>query len=322
MHPRLRSVSVATFAGVFSFLATAVGQEVPEERLSDEAELARVVSIVEAAKYEECDARLSKLLDPQGPNPLRKPEVVETARIYHATCLIGLGKDAQADEPLRAAIRKNPQMRAPDSLLFPPRVVDRFLRVREQLYAELRRAEQETIERAQREAKAKQQRDNDQWAKMLLLERLARQEVVVQENSRFVALLPLGVGQFQNGNTTLGFVFLGSEVMLGAAAIASTAVYGTIKQKADRYQAQGLSVAEDVNGRLKDWHQALTLTTYGFLGIAVLGIVEGQISFVPEVKRIRQRLLPKQPKEQAAVSVRPDVSFGPGDVKLGVTGSF
>jgi hypothetical protein len=313
---------VATFAGVFCWLAGAIAQDSPEERLSDEAELARIVSIVEAAKYEECDARLSRLLNPENPRPLKKPEVIETARIYHATCLIGLGKDDQADEPLRAAVRKNPQMRPPDSLIFPPRVVDRFLRVREELYTELRRAQEENIERARREAKAKQQRDNDQWARMLQLERLARQEAVVQTNSRFVALLPFGAGQFQNGNAPLGWIFLGSEALLGAGTVASTIVYGTIKQKADRLQAQRLPVQEDVNGRLQDWHAALMLSSYAWLGVSLLGIAEGQISFVPEVKRVRDRPLPKVATDRASVVVRPDVSFGPDELKLGVTGAF
>jgi hypothetical protein len=311
---------VATFAGVFWWLAGAAAEEKPEERLSDEAELARIVSIVEAAKYEECDARLSRLLDPKDPRPLKQPEVVETARIYHATCLIGLGKDEAANEPLRAAVRKNPQMRPPDSLIFPARVVDRFLRVREELYTELRRAQADTVERARREAKAKQQRDNEQWAKMLLLERLARQEVLVQKNSRFIALLPFGAGQFQNGNAPLGWMFLGTEALLGAGTLASTIVYGTIKQKADRLPAQ--RVPEDVNNRLSDWHLAMTITSWTWIGVSALGIAEAQLSFVPEVRRVRERPLPKLPTERAAVAVRPEVSFGAGDLKVGVSGTF
>jgi hypothetical protein len=322
MRSRLRSVSVATFAGVFCWLASAIAQDTPEERLSDEAELARIVSIVEAAKYEECDARLSRLLNPHHPRPLKNARVIETARIYHATCLVGLGKDDQADEPLRAALRKNPQMRPPDSLIFPARVVDRFLRVREELYSELRLAQEKDIERARREAKAKQQRENEQWARMLQLERLARQEVVVQKNSRFVALLPFGAGQFQNGNQPLAWTFLGSETLLAAGTIASTIVYGTIKQKADRLQAQRLPVQADVNGRLQDWHLALTITSYTWLGVSLLGVAEAQLSFVPEVKRVRERPAPKVAAERAAVVVRPDVSFGPGELKLGVTGAF
>src|SRR6187399_615507 len=193
MRSRLRSVSVATFAVVLWQTAQARAEESApgddgasaafktdpqpeEERLSDQAELARVVSFVEAARYEECAARLSRLLDPAGPRPLKQPEIIETARLYHATCLIGLGKTEAADQPLRDAVRKNPQMRAPDSLIFPARVVDRFIKVRDELYDELRRAQEKTIETARRDAAARQKQENERWARMLTLERLAQQE--------------------------------------------------------------------------------------------------------------------------------------------------
>ena len=339
MHSPLRSVSVATFAGVFWFLGAAAADESPErpdaaparrpdrpqveeERLSDEAELARVVSLVEAAKYEECAARLSHLLDPAGSRPLRQVTVVETARLYHATCLIGLGKNEQADEPLRDALRRNPEMRAPDGLLFPPRVIDRFLRLREELIGELRARSKEEIDRAQQEAAAKQKHDNDLWAHMLKLERLAREEVLIQHNSRFVAAVPLGVGQFQNGNGPLAWTFLASEVVLSAASISTAAVFSNINVQAARLQARGQPPATDVNGRLRDWHLAMTVSTYTLLGVVALGIVEAEVSFVPEVRRVRQRPLPTPAKDRAAWLIRPDLAFGPGDVRVGVTGAF
>ncbi|HEX6765134.1 MAG TPA: hypothetical protein VF103_06640, partial [Polyangiaceae bacterium] len=68
----------------------ATGAE-PSDSLSDEAELARVVSLVEAAKYDQCVTELDRLLDPQGKRPLKDAAIVETARVYQATCYIGLG---------------------------------------------------------------------------------------------------------------------------------------------------------------------------------------------------------------------------------------
>src|SRR5688572_20346044 len=59
------------------------------EVLSDDAELARVVSLVEAAKYDQCAAELERLLDPKSKRKLLDPAVVETARVYQATCYIG-----------------------------------------------------------------------------------------------------------------------------------------------------------------------------------------------------------------------------------------
>lgn len=336
---------MATFAGVFWTSAGAMAEEPAalvdarvadnraapsgrkadaaseEERLSDEAELARVVSLVEAAKYEECAARLSRLLDPTGPHPLKQAEIIETARLYHATCLIGLGKAEAADVPLRDAVRQNPQMRAPDSLIFPPKVVDRFIRVREQLWDTLRKLEQETIERARREAAAKQKLENERWARMLALERLAKQEVVVVKNRRWMAAIPFGVGQFQNGNDPLGYVFLASELALGATAIASTAVYTHIQAEADQYVNQGRPPGDEVNKRLHDWRTALMIGAYGFLGVAVVGVVEAQLSFVPEVRHVRERKLPFA-LQVSGVTLTPDVAAGAHDMTVGVRGAF
>lgn len=346
MHSRLRSVSVATFAGTFWFLGHALADEgpgraepahapgrpsaphagehsaPPEERLSDEAELARVVGLVEAAKYEECAARLSRLLDAKNPHPLTDPQILESARLYHATCLIGLGKSEQADVPLRDAIRKNPQMRPPDSLVFPPRVVDRFLKLREEYYKQLRTVDKDAIERAEREAKARQEQESAQRAYVSMLERVAGQEVVVEKHSRYLALVPFGVGQFQNGNPALGWTFLGTEAALGVVSLTSLAVFSNIKNQADTYEARGQTPANDVNSRLQNWYLAMNLSTYTLLGVAALGIIEGQISFVPEVRHVRERPLPKLPKNQPAWLLVPDVAVGPHDWHVGVRGAF
>jgi hypothetical protein len=338
MRLPLRSFSVAILAGVVALAPRAGAQPRPagpapapggartpdplatDQPLSDEAELARIVGLVGAARYEECSARLALLLDPKGTRPLRDRNVIETARIYQATCLIGLDKVELANEPLRAAIRANPQMRAPDSLVFPQKVVDRFLKVREELYAELRAAERAQIDKAHREAREKQRRESEDWARMLLLERLARQEVVVTKNRRWIAIVPFGAGQFQNGDATLGWIFLGTETVLGAAALTSLAVHSHLQSEVDRIVARRLDVASGVQDRLNDWHLALTLSSYGFIGAAALGILQAQLAFVPEVRVVRERKLPDLP--QSGVKLRPEVSGGPDRVFLGVRGTF
>jgi hypothetical protein len=293
-----------------------------EVALSDDAELARIVSLVEAAKYEECVARLDRLLDPKGSRPLKNPDVIETARIYHATCFIGLGKPELADVPLRNAIRANPQMRAPDSLVFPPRVVERFLRVREGLYLELQAAEQAAIANARKEAAEKQKRENDERARMQALEQLARQETIIVENRRWIAVLPFGAGQFQNGNRGLGWAFLGTELVLGAAALTALGVHTHLQANGAEVINRGNSVSPSENDRAKNWFLALKLTTYGLIGTHVLGVAEAQLSFVPHVRKVRTRPLPKLPGDKQALKLVPDVAIGSDAVSLGVRGSF
>src|SRR3954466_12959092 len=45
----------------------------PADRLSDEAELSRVVGLYEAGKYRECSSEMERLLDPLGKTALRQP---------------------------------------------------------------------------------------------------------------------------------------------------------------------------------------------------------------------------------------------------------
>jgi hypothetical protein len=337
-----RSVSVLVLVGAASVYTPAAAQPSPPAKtrtvtpdgdaaapdggserpvsLSDDAELARVVSLVEAAKYDQCVEELDRLLDPNGKRPLKDPAIVETARLYQATCYIGLGEPELADEPLRQAIRKNPQMRTPDSLLFPPRVIDRFITLKDSMVAELRAAEREAIEKARREAAERQRVENARWAYMLQLERLAREEVVVTKNRRWIAAVPFGIGQFQNGNTALGWVFFGTEAALGITALTALSVHTHLQAKVDEAREHGASADPDVNQRLSDWHLALELSTYGMLGVAALGIAEAQLSFVPEVRSVRERPMPKRPS--AKVEVMPRVSGGPGKVELGVMGRF
>src|SRR3954470_12989683 len=148
-------------------------------RLNDAAELARVVSLYEAGKYGPCADAFHALLSTDGAHPLHDPDVIESARIYHAACLIGSGQNQLADEPLRAAIRQTPQMKAPDSLLFPPQVIDRFLRVRESMFDVIRKAEDERVKRAQEAAWQQEQRAKRERERVVRLEQLAQQETLI-----------------------------------------------------------------------------------------------------------------------------------------------
>src|SRR5262245_30152894 len=246
-----RRLSAVVLAGALLTPSLALAQQ-NSDRLSDEAELARVVSLVEAAKYDQCVTELDSLLDSKGKRPLKDPAIIETARVYQATCYIGLGKPELADEPLRQAIRKNPEMRRPDSLLFPQRVIDRWISVKDSMVVELRAAEQAAIEKARREAAERLKGDNERWARMLMLERLAREEVVVVKNRRWIAAVPFGVGQFQNGNEALGWIFFGTESALGLTALTALTVHTHLQTKVDEAREKGASADEGVNQRLSD----------------------------------------------------------------------
>jgi len=287
-----------------------------EVELGDDARLASVVNLYEAGKYAECATELGVLLAPDAPRKLHDREVLENARIYHAACLIGSGRPEAADEPLRAAIRANIQMKAPDSLVFPPPVIDRFLRVRQSLYEEIKKAEEERVKLARRGAEEQARRARAEQQRVAELEQLASQEVTIVKNRRWVAWVPFGVGQFQNGDEGLGWVFLTSEAVLAATALTSVAMQTYLQLEASRLNNPGN------NSVPQTWHSLVVVSSYAFLGVAAAGVAQAQIGFVPETRVVKQRPLPERLRRHTGVSVQPGVSGGPGAFYLGVSGRF
>jgi hypothetical protein len=263
-----------------------------DDHLSDEAELSRIVGLYEAGKYRECGAEIERLLDPTGRAPLRQPAIVENARVYWAACLLGAGEGDAADAPLRAAIHENPQMKPPDSLVFPQPVVEHFLKVRDSLVNEIRAAEQTRIRQAQAEARQRQQRLAQDRDRMQVLEQLARRETIVTKNSRGLAFVPFGVGQFQNRETGLGYTLLVSEALLGSLSITSIIVQSRLASEAYRLRASGLTVKPDYPQLQRNWGTAKTLSFWAFATVAAGGILQAQLEFVPEFRETRARPLP------------------------------
>ncbi|MBN1609666.1 MAG: hypothetical protein JW940_23740, partial [Polyangiaceae bacterium] len=270
----------------------------PSVQLRDEAEFARAVLLYNSGRYAECVAGFDPLVTPDSPDRLGSPELIERGRVYLAACLIGTGKLPQADEVLRAAVRANPQMSPPDSLVFPQAVVDRFLRVRQELMDEIRRAEQANIQRAQEQAQEQARRQQAEQWRTKELEYLASQQSIVQKNRRWIAMLPYGVGQFQNREPGLGWLFLGTEVALTAGVVGSLAVH---KYMVDRSGDPNL-LQEDVENGKRRAYQVLVGTSWGLLGMAAIGIMEAQISFVPEFREVRSRPLPERLRRSAQAS--------------------
>jgi hypothetical protein len=262
------------------------------DQLSDEAELSRVVGLYEAGKYAECSDEVYRLLDPTGKDPLRQPSIVENARVYWAACLLGAGEGDAADAPLRAAIHENPQMKPPDSLVFPGPVVEHFLKVRDSLVNEIRAAEQMRIQDAKAEALKRQRRLAEDRDRMQALEQLAQQETIVQRNSRAKAFIPFGFGQFQNREPGLGYTLLVGEAVLASLSFTSVVVQSRLATQA--YQLRRVGTVNEVTYQESQdtWGTVRTLSFWGFAALAAGGVLQAQLEFVPEFTETRTRPLP------------------------------
>jgi tetratricopeptide (TPR) repeat protein len=289
--------------------------------LTLEAALARATAYYESGEYKGCAESFAALLDDASQASLMAPRSREQARVYRAACLIAKGELAAADEQFRLAIRENPQMAVPNAIVFPTTVLERFIIVRAGLMEEIRKADEERVQRDEAQAAEARRRAEAERQRVAMLERLAAQETIIVKNQRWVASVPFGVGQFQNRDTALGAVFLASELIAAGTAITATSIELSLHSQADGGRGvtdQGQ--LDELNDRLKAAHYTGLIASGVFLLTAIGGVVEAHLSFVPEYREgVRKRV---SSPEALKPSVTPLLGALPGAAHLGIFGRF
>lgn len=322
------------------------GQE--QYRMSDAAELERTVQLYLSGQYEECVSELGVLLDPESPAPFSEPRIIERGRLYYASCAVLAGQANHAKIVMRAALEENPLMPPPDSLTFPPPVISLFLEVREEIQALITQREQEQVARLLKENEEARRRAQARALREQELYELASEQPVVVRSSRWIASLPFGAGQYQNGSRDLGHVFLVSEVLLGATALISAGVLIDLHHQVVRaseevgqpgFRAQYESAKSNLDGA----YTLMTISSVSFAAVAALGIFEAHLNYQEERQVAqRKRVLPphlrpegsappvEEPRETSALprpqqkkfSVLPQAGASPAGFQLGVIGVF
>jgi len=281
-------------------------------RADDATELERAKSSYDAGRYAEGVDRLREILNPASPNAVRDPAAIERARAYLAACLIALGRAEEADAEIEKIIRNNPVF-SPDPVTFPGKVVDRFIEIKSRLKGEIEAAFRA---RAAAEAAAKAKVEKQQREYIESLQQLARTETTVVRNSRWIAMLPFGAGQFQNGQEVLGYTFLIAESALAIASITTNVIHqGLVGQYAT--EPPGTLDYEQFISKRDTAYNVNIYTTGALAVVALTGILHAQLTFVPEVRETRVRQLPTPPP-----SLTPKVGVGPSGFSLGLGGNF
>ena len=267
-------------------------------------DLERAKNSYDAGRYEEGVERFRALLE-NDEVVIENPEELLRARAYYAACLIAVGKVSEADRQLELVLRDHPAWR-PDPVIFPGRLVDRFTAVRLRIQADLE-AQALAEQRAQEEARLRQAEY------IRSLENLAREEVVIERRSRFVATLPFGVGQFQNDQPVLGTTFLVGQGIAAGVSLASLFAYHAKAAEASRAKESDRAA---FNEDLRNLRMQTNVSLAVFAGLAVGGILHAHLTFEPEVRTVRERPLPKPP------TGRPVATYVPGGAVVGMSGTF
>jgi hypothetical protein len=278
----------------------------------------------DAGQFAEAQLRLSVLLDPKLPAcdstssatgrcRIVDPDLIERARALDAASLLALKRDAEADAQIARILRQNP-LYAPNPAMFPQEVVDRFTTVKGALRPELDAiAQQKARDELSRRVSAQKVHDADEkW--IAEIQRLAAEERRVEPNSRWIALVPFGVGQIQNGDLRLGIAFAAGEVLLGGASLVTVAIVN--KLASTNVNANTQIDLTKLNNQLRTAVTVNQITFAGWAALTVAGVIQAQVGFVPERTTIQKRPIPPRP------TLAPIAAPVPGGAVLGLTGTF
>lgn len=321
-----RAVRARTLRGAAVVLAAGLLLAPAVARAGDDEEVQAATTRVEAAKYPEAIQRFETLLDPraapcpQGPEltpggcRLTNPELIVAARGQYALALFAEGRTQEVYAQVEAILRAQPGYQ-PNASLFPQRLVDIFVEVRGRLAEEIAEAARKKAELAQRAKEAEEARLRAEADYVAALEKQAAQESVLLERSRLYAFVPFGVGQIQNGDVGLGIGFGAFEAIAGITSIVTALVHDDLEAQATSESVDRVAAQPQIDG----WLLANNISFGVFVGAALIGIAEANVSYEDAVPEVRQRPLPRRP---SVAEVTPIVAPTTGGAVLGASGRF
>jgi hypothetical protein len=272
------------------------------------ADLEKAYNAYAAHQYDQAESRLRDLLDPDH-GTLKDPDSVADARMYLGATLVAEKKTDEAAIVFEALLTDKPEYQ-PDRLRVALEAVDAFTDARVRNREKIAKIQADRVRKAQ-EDKARADADREKAAvRLAMLERLAGTEVVTTQNSRLIALIPFGAGQFQNGQTALAWTFLLGEGLLAVGSGVGAAVWAYNLGQLDA-NITNHSVAEQYDQRAQTAAVVGDFLAGGFAAVALVGVIHAELTFVPDVTTTRKRDLPP-------LSLTPIV--GPGGI--GLRGSF
>jgi hypothetical protein len=282
----------------------------PDLRADELGDLEKAYGAYAAHKYADAETRLRALLD-AATGTLKDEDAIADARMYLAATLLAEGKTREAANVLERLLLDKPDYQA-DPLRIPLPALDALADARSRQRDTLNAIKEEKARKAHQEREKIEAEKRKAAMRLATLEQLASQELVVERHSRLWALIPFGVGQFQNRQGALGWGFLLSESVLAMGSVVSAAL--TLNNAAlanDELNRHQPTHAGEYNKRAQEDAIAGNIFAGAFAVVALAGIVQAELAFVPEHTEIRRRPLPP-------LSLAPVV--GPGTI--GIKGRF
>ena len=245
---------------------------------------------------------------PRATNPVVRLE----ARKYLGATYLFLGKKDAAREQFRSLLAQDPDYDI-DPVAFPEAVVQTFQEVQAEVATE--RARDDAVAAARRQREKSNEVDDliRQQQRVQTLEELAAVETVEKVNSRWIAALPFGIGQFQNEDRPLGIMFAVTQSAFLAASIATFIGHNSLRDEnpapSEIERAQRVERAL----RIGNW-----VSVGAFLSFAVAGVIEAEVRFKPVIRTTRKRELPEDTRspQTTGPQIRLELGLTGGKMRL------
>lgn len=279
----------------------------------DQADFEKGANAYKNKDFIEAESRFRTMVNPK--TALQSPTLLDHAHAYLGATLIELGKPR--DEALlefKAVLLHNANYQPQNLMVFPTKVLDAFVDAKV-LYQKEILAEKERREREEREKREREEREKEkQRLYLAALEKQAGEQIETTKRNRLLTFVPFGVGQFQNGQSALGWIFLTTQTALlaGGAIAGGLALYNL-----DQYNLW-LSSESKANknyfiGEYRTRFNQAVIANWIFDGAfvlaAVAGMIQANFAFVPQTTVTKPRTLPK-------------VTFQLGAGTVGIEGTF
>jgi len=245
---------------------------------------------------------------PRATNPVVRLE----SRKYLGATYLFLGKKEAAREQFRALLEEDPEYDI-DPVAFPEAVVQTFQEVQQEVAA--KRAREDALEavRRQREQSDEVEELIRQQERIRALEELAAVETVEKVNSRWIAALPFGIGQFQNQDRPLGIMFAVTESAFLVASIATFIGHNSLRDENPAPSEIDRARRVERALRIGNW-----VSVGAFLSFAVAGVIEAEVRFKPVIRTTRKRELPEDTRspQTTGPQIRLELGLTGGRMRL------
>jgi hypothetical protein len=301
---------------LFAFVTSLALAVTSPAHADDQTDVAKARAAYEAKNYDDADRRLWSMLNPDS-GTLKDASLRTQARMYWAATMLARKNPQEAAEQFEKLLLDDPSFE-PDPLSFPSEVIDAFIDTRKRIIDKINAAKAEQAKMAAERRAREEEEKRRAAARTRMLEQLATEERITERHSRWIAMLPFGIGQFQNGQKTLGWTFLGTEAAFLLGAVIAFPFYVYNRSQAAPYYGTNADVdpLKSYRERANTASIANGAFNVAFAVTAAVGIVHAQLTFVPQTDEMKKRPLPQ------VSGVAPTMAPTKGGGVFGLEGRF